>query len=71
MKKFSIILFTKNNSFSVVPSNWLSKDKNFCYWPSKRTKNSSHLQKDPESKPDHTWSIFPILFKKSYGKQIL
>ena len=68
VKLFSVVLFTSENRYAVVPKTWISEDKCNCYWPSKKTKHSNVLVKDPSSKPDSSFQVHPIRVVKSYGE---
>lgn len=66
VKNFSVVLFTKDNTYAVVPSTWL-KEGNKCYWPGRKTKNPTKLGEDYQSVPDKTFKLYEIEFIKSYG----
>ncbi len=67
-KKFFVVNFYEEDRYSVVPYQWLSTDKEHCYWPGKKTKNKEQIQKDPDSSPDSLFALYPAKFIKSYGK---
>jgi hypothetical protein len=50
-KEFSVVFFEKENKYTVVPSSWLTEDKQRCYWPSKNTKKAQKLIKSANSQP--------------------
>lgn len=70
-KKFSVVLFPKDNTYAVVPSTWMLEDRTQCYWPGRKTKNPATLSADEFSKPDPTFDLHDAEFIKSYGKLTL
>ncbi|XP_050530994.1 uncharacterized protein LOC126899815 isoform X2 [Daktulosphaira vitifoliae] len=63
--KWLIVLFPEHNEYSVVPTNWVTKNEltqvNYCYWPP-GTVNSDVIQKADE--PGLTWKMYRV---KIYG----
>ena len=70
-KNFCVVNFTEEGRFAVVPSAWVDLDKQQCYWPDKKTKNKSKLQRDPSSVPTATWTCHDVTIKKYYGKLLI
>lgn len=68
LKLFSVVVFNKDKTFSVVPSSWITQDRTKCFWPDKKGKKGQELQKDPASVPGKTWKLHPCIVKKSFGK---
>lgn len=70
VKLFSVVLFTNEQRYSVVPSSWIEPDGKSCHWPGRKTRNPSALSQDGYSIPDPTFKVYGIQFIKSYGKII-
>jgi hypothetical protein len=66
-KEFSVVFFEKENKYTVVPSSWLTEDKQGCYWPSKNTKKAQELIKSANSQPSPQWKDFSVNIIKQYG----
>lgn len=60
MKKYAILEF-ENHDISIVPSSWISEDKEFCYWPPKKVEK---YRKNCEM-PNPNWSTYQVI--KIYG----
>lgn len=71
LKDFSVVFFTSEKRFSVVPSSWLSEDRRFCFWPGAKVHNKSNLIRTANSQPDPSWKRLLIDFVKSYRKLIM
>jgi len=70
LKNFSVVYFSLEHRYAVIPSSWLESDKEACYWPGPKTKYPTKLIKDLTSQPDRTFRKFAVQFVRSYGKQI-
>lgn len=58
-KRFAVVKFMDNDSYSEIPTCWLTEDNTHCYWPS-RTANSATLIANCTSPNFNTWSQFEV-----------
>ena len=74
-KRFHVVEFPEEEAdgkrmIDIIPSCWISSDRNVCFWPSGWNGSISRAVKN-EVQPDNSWSRCPITILGSAGNQIL
>lgn len=70
-KKYAVVKFLSDSTYSEIPTVWLfkKKDTQYCWWPS-RTANSATLIMNCESPDFQTWNHYEVDIVKYCGKYI-
>ncbi|XP_031328640.1 uncharacterized protein LOC116182522 isoform X2 [Photinus pyralis] len=63
LKKFAVVYFEENESFSEIPSSWLNEDMKYCKWP-KSLNPTALMVKGIE--PSDTWGNYKVRVEKFY-----
>lgn len=68
MAFYAVVHFIRSNDYSEIPSSWLIKEKNQCWWP--KVKNvSQYINRNVIPDPT-TWEIYDVKIEGFYGKYI-
>ena len=65
-KLFSVAHFLNRDEVEAVPSIWFTKDKSFCWWPSR--KDVTKYVKNYQAPDADTWSKYKAKEMGVYGK---
>jgi hypothetical protein len=68
-KTFSVVEFTSESTVEVIPSGWLSEDRQSCFWP--KGPALQRLLKKVDSIPEDSWDTFPVKIIFTHGKSIV
>lgn len=65
MVSYAVVHFIKSNDYSEIPSSWLTKEKNKCWWP--KVKNVSQYINHSVTPDPTTWEIYDVEVEGFYG----